>query len=55
VKQSEHINYFTDHALKILLTRAGFNVVAYIAEPKASVGGLRLGKLGMVAVPADRP
>jgi len=54
VKQSEHINYFTDRSLKVLLTKAGFSVLAYGAEPKASVGGLRLGKLGMVAVPADR-
>jgi SAM-dependent methyltransferase len=54
VKQSEHINYFTDRSLKALLTKAGFSVLAYGAEPKASVGGLRLGKLGMVAVPADR-
>jgi len=55
VKQSEHINYFTDHSMKALLTKAGFSVLTYAAEPKASVGGLRLGKLGMVAVPADRP
>jgi len=54
VKQSEHINYFTDRSLRTLLTKAGFNVLAYAAEPKASVGGLRLGKLGMVAVPVDR-
>lgn len=51
VKQSEHINYFTEHSLNALLTKAGFNVLAFVAEPKASVGGLRLGKLGMVAVP----
>ena len=55
VKQSEHINYFTDQSMKALLTKAGFSVLAYGAEPKASVGGLRLGKLGMVAVPAERP
>jgi len=53
VKQSEHINYFTDQSLNALLTKAGFDVIAHAAEPKASVGGLRLGKLGMVAVPAD--
>jgi SAM-dependent methyltransferase len=55
VKQSEHINYFTERSMKALLSKAGFSVVGYNAEPKASVGGLRLGKLGMVAVPADRP
>jgi Methyltransferase domain len=54
VKQSEHINYFTDRSLKALLSKAGFNVIAHVAEPTATVGGLRLGKLGMVAVPADR-
>jgi SAM-dependent methyltransferase len=53
VKQSEHINYFTERSLKTLLTVAGFSVLTSLAEPKASVGGLRLGKLGMVAVPVS--
>src|SRR5450631_2029707 len=53
VKQSEHINYFTDQSLKALLAKAGFKVIAHVAEPRATVGGLRLGKLGMVAVPGD--
>lgn len=53
VKQSEHINYFTDHSLRALLAKSGFTVLTQGAEPKASVGGLRLGKLGMVAVPAE--
>jgi SAM-dependent methyltransferase len=51
VKQSEHINYFTERSLEALLSTAGFSVLTHLAEPKASVGGLRLGKLGMVAVP----
>jgi SAM-dependent methyltransferase len=54
VKQSEHINYFTDRSLQAILTRAGFSVVAFVAEPKAQVAGLRLGKLGMVAIPIAR-
>jgi SAM-dependent methyltransferase len=53
VKQSEHINYFTESSLKALLATTGFKVLAHSAEPKATVGGLRLGKLGMAAVPAD--
>jgi SAM-dependent methyltransferase len=52
VKQSEHINYFTERSLNALMTRAGFTVIDQVAEPGATVGGLRLGKLGMVAVPA---
>jgi SAM-dependent methyltransferase len=52
VKQSEHINYFTESSLHALLAKAGFRVRDCGAEPNASFGGLRLGKLGMVAVKA---
>jgi SAM-dependent methyltransferase len=54
VKQSEHINYFTERSLRAILTRADFSVIAFVAEPNAQVAGLRLGKLGMVAVPSAR-
>ena len=52
VKQSEHINYFTPASLRSLLERTGFDIRAEKAEPDARVGPLRLGRLGMAAVPA---
>ena len=51
LKQSEHINYFNEQSLKACVERSGFEVVACKADPCASVGGLRLGKLGLVAKP----
>ena len=55
VKQSEHINYFSETSLRRMLEASGFAVTASRSEPGASVGGLRLGKLGMVAVPTAIP
>jgi len=52
VKQSEHINFFTSASLRSLLELSGFEVTAERAEPDARVGPLRLGRLGMAAVPA---
>jgi len=52
VKQSEHINYFSTQSLEALLTGGGFRVVATRADPAASFEGLRLGRLGALAVPA---
>ncbi|WP_280829965.1 class I SAM-dependent methyltransferase [Mycobacterium sp. OTB74] len=51
VKQSEHINYFSSQSLQALLADGGFRVVSTQADPTASVGGLRMGKLGVLAVP----
>lgn len=51
VKQSEHINYFSTQSLQTLLCNEGFRVVSLRSDPTASVGGLRLGKLGALAVP----
>lgn len=51
VKQSEHINYFSSRSLEALLADGGFRVVSAKADPSASVGGLRMGKMGVLAVP----
>ncbi|OBS01183.1 hypothetical protein A9W98_01705 [Mycobacterium gordonae] len=51
VKQSEHINYFSTQSVERLLAEGGFRVVSAKSDPKASVGGLRMGKLGILAVP----
>lgn len=52
VKQSEHINYFSKESLQALLANAGFRVVSLEADPTASIGGLRMGRLAALAVPA---
>lgn len=52
VKQSEHINYFSERSLTELLTRAGFRVTNVRSDPRASLQGLRLGRLGVLAAPA---
>lgn len=52
VKESEHINFYDSASLRMLLESSGFEVKAELAEPDARVGGLRLGRLGMAAVPA---
>ncbi|WP_324667129.1 class I SAM-dependent methyltransferase [Mycobacterium canetti] len=51
VKQSEHINYFSIQSLQVLLTGGGFRVVSTRADPTASFEGMRLGRLGALAVP----
>ncbi|MGD1237796.1 class I SAM-dependent methyltransferase [Mycobacterium seoulense] len=51
VKQSEHINYFSPQSLERLLVEGGFRVVSTQADPKMSYGGMRLGRLGALAVP----
>jgi hypothetical protein len=52
VKQSEHINYFSAQSLQALLTGGGFRVITTRADPTASFEGMRLGRLGVLAVPA---
>jgi O-methyltransferase len=49
VKQSEHINYFSEQSLHSLLQRTGFTIVAEHADRSAKVGGLRVGRYGVVA------
>ena len=51
VKQSEHLNYFTESSLFTLLTQNGFTVQRWRAEPNLTMGGIRFGALGMVAFP----
>jgi hypothetical protein len=51
IKQSEHINYFSTQSLQVLLAAGGFRVVSTRADGTASVGGLRMGRLGALAVP----
>jgi Methyltransferase domain len=51
VKQSEHINYYSTQSLHLLLAGGGFRVVSTQADPTASVAGLRMGRLGVLAVP----
>jgi hypothetical protein len=51
VKQSEHINYFSTQSLKTLLANGGFRVVSTQSDPTANIGGLRMGRLGVLAVP----
>ncbi len=51
VKQSEHINYFSTQSLQALLVDGGFRMVSTKADATASVGGLRMGRLGALAVP----
>lgn len=51
VKQSEHINYFSERSLTDTLERSDFRVTRARSDPRATVGGLRLGRLGVHAVP----
>jgi hypothetical protein len=51
VKQSEHINYFSTQSLQTLLVDGGFRVISTQADPTMSYGGMRLGRLGALAVP----
>ena len=54
VKESEHINFFTPASLASLLEACGFEITAERSEPNARTGALRLGRLGMSAVPRAR-
>lgn len=51
VKQSEHITYFSERSLTDALERSGFRVARVRSDPRATVAGLRLGRLGLLAVP----
>lgn len=51
VKQSEHINYFNGASLRTLLRICGFDAVADASDPRARMGGLRIGHYGVAARP----
>jgi len=48
VKQSEHLNYYNLHSLSLIVEALGCTVVKSESLPNAKVGGLRLGRLGML-------
>ncbi len=50
VKQSEHLNYYNLNSITFILERLGMTVLMSEAVPGAKVGGLRLGRLGVLAV-----
>jgi hypothetical protein len=50
VKQSEHLNYYNLKSLTMILEKLGMTILLSEACPKAKVGGLRLGRLGLLAV-----
>jgi ubiquinone/menaquinone biosynthesis C-methylase UbiE len=49
IKQSEHINYFSRESLEKLLQLSGYNIQASESDPQATIGGLRMGRLGILA------
>lgn len=50
VKQSEHLNYYNLHSLTMMLEGIGGTVIKSASLPDAKVGGLRLGRLGVLVV-----
>jgi SAM-dependent methyltransferase len=57
IKQSEHINYFSERSLKAVLAASGFIEVSQSSNPNLRVGGLRIGCYGVAARPdgSSRP
>jgi Methyltransferase domain len=51
IKQSEHINYFSERSLRNLITTSGFDVISEGYDPSARVGALRIGRYGIAARP----
>ena len=49
VKQSEHVNYFTREGLEGLLTSTGFRVIGSQRDGDFRAGGLKMGRLGILA------
>lgn len=49
LKESEHINYFTEKSLETIVRRAGFEVLDLDTNDDAKTGNFRLGKMGLVA------
>jgi Methyltransferase domain len=52
IKQSEHINYFSDRSVKAALVASGFTIVAQRSDENAKVGGIRFGYFGVAARPS---
>jgi hypothetical protein len=50
VKQSEHLNYYNLQSLSLIVEGIGCTVVNSESLPNAKVGGLRLGRLGVLVV-----
>ena len=50
VKQSEHLNYYNLKSISMILEKLGTTVMKTEATPDAKVGGLRLGRLGVLVV-----
>ncbi len=50
VKQSEHINFYSEDSLRLLLSKAGFRIVYLTVDPQARLAGLRLGRMGAIAL-----
>lgn len=51
VKESEHINYFSQQSLEALLKAGGFEILGSNVKPVTKFGGIRVGLLGALAVP----
>jgi hypothetical protein len=49
LKESEHINYFNEKSLEMIVRRAGFEVLEIDTNDEAKTGNFRLGKMGLVA------
>ena len=49
VKQSEHLNYYNFKSLSVILEDLGMTVLISESIPDAKVGGLRMGRLGLLA------
>lgn len=55
VKESEHINYFGSRSMRVLLEQEGFTVVEIVEDPQAVTGGMRMGRMGVLAMRKARP
>jgi SAM-dependent methyltransferase len=49
IKQSEHLNFFSEGSLSAMLSRVGFDVEYSVADPRANPAGMTTGLLGVVA------
>ena len=54
VKESEHINYFGPHSMRALLEREELTVVAIVEDRRAVTGGMRMGRMGVLAMRETR-
>jgi Methyltransferase domain len=52
VKESEHINYYSARSMRVLIEQAGFRVAHVVEDPQAKTGGLRMGRMGVLAIRA---